>query len=141
MEVPDGNGGTPGCDDTVPFTGNAGDDLDLDGDHALIEYAMGANDGDGGSQRLPTGRLELMEVEGVVAEYVVFEFTKNLAASGLTFSIECSTDITCWTNVSEGFLYLSITNHGDGTATVRYRSVNPFSLEGERGIYRLRVTQ
>ncbi len=133
--------GTPGDDDTIPFTGVASDDLDGDGDSALIEYAMGASDGDGGSQRLPSGQVEFMDVDGVVDEYVVFEFTKNLAATGLTFSIESSIDIIGWTNVSADFDYLSTRNNWDGTATVRYRSVNPFPSDGERGIYRLRVTQ
>ncbi|NCF90181.1 MAG: hypothetical protein GWQ05_04370 [Verrucomicrobiaceae bacterium] len=134
-------GGTPGGDDTVPFTGVAGNDLDADGNQALIEYAMGASDDDGGSQRLPSVRLELMDVDGVVDEYVVFEFTKNLAAVGLTFSIESSTGVIAWTNVSEDFLYLSTTNNGDGTSTVSYCSVAPFPSEGVRGIYRLHVTQ
>jgi len=135
-----GAGGTPGSDDTIPFAGVTNDDLDGDGDSALLEYAMGASDGDGSSQQLPTGQLESIEVDGVVGEYVVFEFTKNLAATALAFSIESSTDIVQWTNVSADFVYLSTTNNGDGTATVQYRSENPFPPGSERGIYRLRVT-
>jgi len=90
---------------------------------------------------LPSGRVESMEVEGVVDEYVLFEFTKNLAATGLTYRIESSTDVIGWIDVSEDFFYLSTKNNGDGTATVSYRSVNPFPPEGVRGIYRLRVSQ
>ncbi|MDF1789993.1 MAG: hypothetical protein P1U82_29320, partial [Verrucomicrobiales bacterium] len=60
---------------------------------------------------------------------------------GLTFSIESSTGVIAWTNVSEDFLYLSTTNNGDGTSTVSYCSVAPFPSEGVRGIYRLHVTQ
>ncbi|MGI9241512.1 MAG: hypothetical protein ACR2RV_11975 [Verrucomicrobiales bacterium] len=41
---------------------------------------------------------------------------------------------------SPGIVIVSTTNNGDGTATVRYRSVEPFDPANQREFYRLQVS-
>lgn len=128
-------GGSPGGDDTVPFVGDPDVDEDGDGESAFLEYAQGSSDQDGSSVVQVSGRLETIDTE----EYVVIEFHRNLAATALTFSVEAALDVVNWVDVSDDFILESTRNNGDGTATVRFRSVLPFAEDGNRGIYRLRI--
>ncbi|MGI9239655.1 MAG: hypothetical protein ACR2RV_02575, partial [Verrucomicrobiales bacterium] len=132
--------GTPGGDDSRPFVGDPAADDDGDGHHAFFEYATGTSDSDSSSFSLPRLSLRPEDVVGQVHDYLVFEFEVNLAAEAVAYELQSCGDLLTWTDASADFIMVSTTNRGDGTATVRYRSTEPFDPASMREFYRLRVS-
>ena len=132
--------GTPGDVDAVPFVGEATQDVDADGYVALLDYAMGSSDLDGGSQSLLGTQLESLNVDGETDSYLLLEFSKNLASTGIDIDIELSSNLDDWHPADGELIYHSTSHDGAGTATQRYRSLSPFLGDSApRLFYRLRV--
>ena len=75
----------------------------------------------------------------MVDDYLIIEFQINLAAIGVEYQLQSCSDLLGWVDAA-GLEMVSTTNNGDGTATVRYRSLAPFGSSAERGFFRLRVS-
>ena len=135
-----GTDGTPGGDDSVPFTGDPLEDDDEDGQTAFFEYAAGTSDSDSSSYSLPELSVGPVDVGGVIGNYLILEFKVNLAAVGVDYQLQSCGDLLTWADASGDFVIVSTTNNGDGTATVRYRSATPFDPAIGREFYRLMVS-
>jgi hypothetical protein len=134
-------GGTPGGSGSngQPFTGNPDDDEDHDGQSAFLEYGLGTDDNDATSRSYPGATVELLSVDGVSDDYIVFEFRKNSAAVGINYSIESAVNLAAWQDATASFVFLSTTDNGDGSTTVRYRSATPTPPIARR-FYRLAIS-
>jgi hypothetical protein len=127
--------GNPGGDDSVPFTGVASADTDGDGFNAFLEYALGSDDGSGGS--LPSLSLERESSNGL-GDFLAVSFRINLAAVGLQFSLQGSSDLVSWTNEKE-MTHVATEHNGDGTATMKFRSTVPVNAISAERFYRIQV--
>jgi hypothetical protein len=129
--------GTPGGDDSAPFTGNPTDDLAHDGYNVFLEYAMGTSDGSNSS--IPNLQLGNETVAGGTENHLTILFRINLAAVGLSYVLQASDDLSAWDTVA-GMTHLWITNNGDGTATLKYQSTAPSNGLPEKNFYRIQVS-
>ncbi len=129
--------GTPGGDDSQPFTGNPTDDLDNDGYNAFLEYAMGTSDGSNSS--IPNLQLGNEAIAGGTKNHLTIAFRINLAAVGLSYVLQASDDLSAWDTVA-GMTHLSTTNNGDATATLKYQSTGPTDGLPEKNFYRIQVS-
>jgi hypothetical protein len=93
-------GGNPGSSDSIPFSGTV--------DEMLSHASSGG----------PFG--------GVVGDAFVVSFDQNLAADDLEIRVEFSTDLITFTPATSAQL-VSRFNNGDGTATIAYQSLLPWS--------------
>jgi hypothetical protein len=130
-----GLNGSPGGDDSVPFTGVASADEDGDGFNALLEYALGSDDKSGGS--LPSLILEKEASDGL-DDFFTVSFRINLAAVGLQYSLQGSNDLESWTK-EEKMIHVATDHNGDGTATMKFRSTNPANATSAEKFYRIQV--
>jgi hypothetical protein len=127
-------GGSPGFSDTIGWaawaashggvTPNSDHELDLR--DALTEYAMSGNPNvpDAHLSQLTTSKM-LLEAEAVANEYLTVSFRRNLAADDVEITPQSSTNLSTWIDASADFILVSETNHGDGFATLLYRSALP----------------
>jgi hypothetical protein len=127
--------GTPGGDDSVPFIGVASADADGDGFNAFLEYALGSDDGSSSSQ--PSLSLDTDASNGV-DDYFIVSFRINLAAVGLQYSLQGSSDLVSWTNEQE-MSHVATEHNGDGTATMKFRSTGPVNAVLGEKFYRIQV--
>ncbi|MFT5107840.1 MAG: hypothetical protein ACI9UA_003475, partial [Pseudoalteromonas tetraodonis] len=114
-------GGSPGGSGTVKFLGDPLADADGDSLNRLIEFATGSDDDHPSVspiELIPTG-------SGTIA----LTYRRNLAAAGITYRIETSTDLSSWTETPGS---ASEQNLGDGTALIR---VTPTPATGDRCRY------
>ncbi|MFP6875366.1 MAG: lamin tail domain-containing protein, partial [Roseibacillus sp.] len=93
-------GGNPGSSDSIPFSGTV--------DEMLSHASSGG----------PFGE--------VVGDAFVVNFDQNLAADDLEIRVEFSTDLITFTPATSAQL-VSRFNNGDGTATIAYQSLLPWS--------------
>ncbi len=107
-------GGSPGGDDTNPFTGDPEKDSDLDGSSDLLEHALGSSLNEASSR--PT--LSISLAEGGDGTAVHFTFDALSAADNAIVSPEISADLTGWER--SGTL-VSTSSHGDGLETRVFR--------------------
>ena len=132
-----GLGGSPGSSDTQMFIGDPIADDDRDGLTRLLEYAIGSSDANPASGLNAIGcDIESFTVSDLTDYYLVFSFRRNLAAEGIRYTVEHSSDLRSW-NANAAVL-IDETNLGDGTAMVRYRNPAPKPASG-RGYLRLKV--
>ncbi|MEJ6569836.1 MAG: hypothetical protein QNL80_13310 [Akkermansiaceae bacterium] len=115
--------GSPTVSDAMNFTDDPTDD------EALFDYLLG----DSGSLN---ARFETLAVDGVTADYLTLSVTVELAADDVSFVSEISYDLEAWQSKAT---LLSRTNNGDGSATLLFRSENPFTVDKELYM-RLRIT-
>lgn len=85
-----------GLDASAPGFDSA--DADGDGIRNLLEYALGSDPAATDSDRLPS--LALFEQEGV--KYLLLEYRRSTAATGVTVAVETSPDLTNWTTRTDG---------------------------------------
>lgn len=128
--------GSPGGDDSNPFTGNPQDDHDKDGYNAFLEYALGTDDGEGSS--IPGVQLGSESVPDS-GEHLTISFSINLATVGLQYSLETSGDLSNWTPAIS-MPHISTINQGDGTAIMTFRSDSPAEELPPHSYYRIKVT-
>ncbi|MEZ7921125.1 MAG: lamin tail domain-containing protein [Akkermansiaceae bacterium] len=134
--------GTPGASDATTFVGDSNADADNDGSNAFLEYFLGSSDAVGNSDGLPTiTRGFFDDGTGTVRQYPTFSFQINLAADDVTYKIQRSTslDTGIWTS-APAVAYVSMTDNGDGTATLVWRSTTPIS-DLPREFFRLLVQE
>jgi hypothetical protein len=134
-------GGAPGGSDIVAFPADPDEDRDGDGLNALLEVAMGGSDEDPSSRPAPRLDREVIEVGGVAADYLVYEFRVNRAAEWAVFGLQSSDDLSEWSDASAEFVHLETIHEGGGIEALRYRSAQPIGARttGHR-FYRLSVT-
>lgn len=128
--------GSPGGDDSIPFTGNPGDDLDNDGYNAFLEYAFATSDVEG--QSVPFLQLGTEPVTGS-GDHVTVAFPINLSAVGLQYVLQSSDDLSDWDS-GVPMTHVSTINQGDGTAIMTFQSNEPVALLPGRSFYRIKVT-
>lgn len=124
----------PGADNADP---------DADGVLNLVEYGSGLNPNFASREGLPTGSIVPVEIE----DFLTLSFTRNAAATDLTYRVEVSGDLTGWAEVGTsvggamtsgpGFMGES---GGDPLKTVTVRDIIATSLAGSRFI-RLTITR
>ena len=92
-------GGTPGTSDSVPFTGNALDDIDGDGRQNLIEYILGTSDSSANSPHTPVSSQVMVQnnVGGPFLPHFAISITRALGADAVDAIFESSTDLVNWT--------------------------------------------
>ena len=127
-------GGSPGGDDTVPFSGDPDADDDGDGLAALMEYALGSSDSTPNDP--PSLYLGLVEFED--ENHLQVSVPSNLRAVGIQVALESSDDLLVW-NPATGLTAVSETNQGDGTSIRLYRSNLPISSGQGQEFFRIKV--
>jgi hypothetical protein len=119
----------------------AGPSADYDGDGRLnlMEFATNTDPLIRENAASESSFLEVDPNDGNT--YLTFQYKRRLAASGLTYHVETSTDFANWSEGSPAILELSSTPDAGGiTETVKARAAAPVSADIRRFI-RLRVTQ
>lgn len=124
--VSDGDGGSPGVADSIPFTGVALADLDGDGFPALVEHALGTSDTDGSSlpeiqiRRDAQGRAVISVPHPIAADDVLVDATESDTPTGGTAAILIGT-----------------TGYSTGWMETSWRS----AAAGEKKMMRIKVTK
>ena len=117
--------GHPGSGDTTAYatwkTANGiTDDLgdpDFDGLNNFGEFVLGTGHATASTAELPAARV--LNVNG--QDYRALDIRRSLAsADAAAIVVETSTALTAW---NADAVYVGEVNHGDGTATVTWRSV------------------
>ena len=127
-------GGSPGSSDATTFADwsaghggvSAGSDDDHDGRDGFTEYVVAGdpNVPDAGPSPFAISTMSF-EVAGVVDEYLAFPVRKNLAADDVEMTPQTSPDLVNWDDASGDLVLVEETNHGDGSASLLYRSARP----------------
>lgn len=116
------------------------DEADTDGDglRAFAEYALGTSPNTADWNRQPVAGTDTFAVAQVEGRYLTVQFRRRLAADDVSYDLESSAtlDTTPW-SPGAGVL-VSETNHGDGTATMVYRALQPIT-PGQAVYLRLRM--
>ncbi len=108
-------GGNPGSSDAVNLTGNPGDDLDHDGQDALLEHGLGTSDAVAGQPAVSS----VVTPDG----HLTVTYQRRLAADDVIVEPQISSDMVTWD--AGAFSLVSETPLDDGTATVVVRSLAP----------------
>ncbi|MES2572897.1 MAG: CotH kinase family protein [Verrucomicrobiota bacterium] len=132
-------GGGPGLSDGTPFAGTPEADTDRDGHSDLLEYAMGSDRANPASLYKPAAAVAPYTVDGVAGDYFRFQYRRNLAADGCTYTVFLSDDAMNWKSDASAVTYVESVHNGDGTATVTYRSTRPCNSVPGRMFMRLQV--
>jgi hypothetical protein len=125
-----GLAGNPGGSDRAPaFVGSPDLDADLDGFSAFFEHATGTSDEVPNARSGATiGTAVFDDGNGSPGDHLVLSYQRNLAADDVLYEVQASTGLqpAGW-NSGPGFVeFVSMSNNGDGTATVTYRSTRPY---------------
>lgn len=131
-------GGNPGASDATAFSGDAKGDLDANGLPDLIDYLMG-NGGNLPDARPVAGSL-VLEIGGQSGVYATLSYRRSMAAEDVFEAVEVSSDLTEWRNGDAAAVRHSSIDHGDGTASEVWRSVQPSGAGAGRLFLRLRGT-
>ena len=78
-------------------------------------------------------------VGGNPGDYLRFQYRRNLAADGCHYTVLLSEDSQTWSGGAEAVTYVGTVHNGDGTATVTYRSTQPYAPARTKVFMRLRV--
>lgn len=123
--------GKPGLGDSTTFAtwaaansvSDPAADEDKDALNNLAEYALRGSPASDSTALLPQASLQTLAGQ----KYLIFTFRRQLAADDLTFTPEISTNLTTWQSGVAHLIPMGETNHADGSATLTYRGINPFS--------------
>ncbi|HZJ17781.1 MAG TPA: lamin tail domain-containing protein [Chthoniobacteraceae bacterium] len=138
------SGGTPGGDDRPSFDTwavmhNAVDplaDLDLDGLCNAFEFALLGDPHASASAPRPTASVQVVNVSGVTDRYLTLTFRRYQDVENINYAVEFTGDLANWTTPG---VFVSATDHGDGTRTEIWRAPNPVN-DGPQLYGHLRVT-
>jgi hypothetical protein len=134
-------GGTPGLANATVFTGSPTGDTDADGLMDYLEYATASNWNNPASRNLPVVSFAPFVVMGVTDNYLRFDYRRNLAADGVNYTVQLSENLNnTWLSDASAITYVSTHNNGDGTATVTYRSTQPYGPGHPQVFMRLQVS-
>jgi hypothetical protein len=111
--------GSAGGDDAAPFPLDPYGDSDGDGRPDLLAYALAA------PQSVQVHLASHTSPGGPAAAHLLVSARRRLDASGFTVLPERSGNLTTWD--AHAFVYLGLVDHGDGTATLSWRSLAPAS--------------
>ena len=125
-------GGNPAASDAIAFAGDPAADNDGDSVQALIEYLLGTSDSIPSASALPTGTID--------GDTITISFTVDLAADDVAYDVQLSSDLTEWRAGAKEVLFVSSTDHGDGSATLLFRSAAPVITGDSRRFVRLSAT-
>jgi hypothetical protein len=135
--------GTPGFADGTTFAAwSAANgftdpmlDEDQDGMNNFAEYALGGSPTENSQSLLPQGGKQ--PIGGI--NYLTISFRRNLAADDVRFTVEASNDMVNWNGDNNHVVFVSKTTHEDGTATLVYRSAQPYDAATHQFL-RVRMT-
>jgi len=127
-------GGTPGGTGVVKdyaswkiansITDDNGDP-DGDGLSNFLEYAFGSDPFSESSSYRSTISYELYDLGAGALEYLTLHVRRCATNTDLTYTAELSTDLEFAAPTTEAMIYAGITNNGDGTETLHFRSNDP----------------
>ena len=122
------NGGTPGNNDTVIFSGDANGDANSNGISDLMEYAT-------------QGELEIetLLIEGKV--YSSISYISVIGADEVVTEIESSTDLNNWAVLNSESASISNQLLGNGFLKINIQDLSPLSKNSKPTFYRLKTTK
>ncbi len=144
-------GGNPGSTDAMSFaawstsfgiTGGLSGDDDNDGLSNLAEYYLGTSPISSASAGRPIQSVQIINVGGVVSNYLTLSFTRLLGRDEASASVQSTADLT--TAWSAAILVGTPNYNSNGTETLTYRYPSPVPappVSGTGQFLRLRVTQ
>ncbi len=131
--------GTPGKPEPAGFLGDPAADLDGDGFNALLEYALGTSEATAGDALSRVSASLEPFPPGATESFLSIRFrSRQDDPPTVIMRPEISDDLVTWRGDAT-LVLVSTDPHGDGTATVRYRSGAPATASGTQFI-RLRAT-
>ena len=95
-------------------------DSDHDGMSTLMEYAIG---GDPNKVSSNTGidiRLEALDRNDVIDEYLIIDVTRRIGADDVVFKIQMAQSLDEWSDLIFPINVIKSINNGNGTETVSY---------------------
>ena len=121
-------GGNPGSTDETNFqrwsienlVSDPFSDSDHDGMSTLTEYAIG---GDPNKVSSNTGidiRLEALDRNDVIDEYLIIDVTRRIGADDVIFKIQMAQSLDEWSDLIFPTSVIKSINNGNGTETVSY---------------------
>ena len=140
-------GGNPGYSDTIGWATWAannggiapGSDNDHDSRDAFTEYALHGNPNVSDAPAIQvTMSTVSLTVATIVDEYLVLQFPRNLASDDVEVVVQSSGNLVTWEGA--GMVLVEEINHGDGSATLRYRSAVPYDHLPSASFYRLHMS-
>ncbi len=132
-------GGAPGQADTVAFSGSPTGDTDGDGLSDALEFAMGSDWNDPAIRFAPALSFGDFSVDGQVKRYLRVTYRRNLLADA-HYTLWHSSTLQNWSNAADFLAYVGSQNNGDGTATVTYRTTEPFDPAAPPTFFRLQIS-
>jgi hypothetical protein len=111
-------------------------DEDNDGLSNLAEYVLGGNPAADSRHLLP--QASIGQFFGLY--YLTYSFRRTLAADDVALTAQISDDLQTWFSDAGHVLFVSETNHGDGTSTLFFRSGTPWNTKN-REFFRLQLQQ
>ncbi|MCH1504133.1 MAG: hypothetical protein L7V86_11160, partial [Verrucomicrobiales bacterium] len=85
-------------------------------------------------------QFEFLDINGMNDRYLLLEFSRNLASTGIDVDIELSGDLNDWHPAATELIYHSTSRDGVSAATERYRSLRPVrGFATKQLFFRLRV--
>ncbi len=133
--------GQPGHADGTGFAGRLPlADTDGDGTVDLLEFATGTRVDQRDAPRSPELGVGGPVENGVASAYLEFSFSRNLAADGIVFQPEATSDPHDWSAHAIPLTFAGSVRRGDGTATEIWRTTQPAAALPRTVLARLRVS-
>lgn len=138
-------GGSPGKDDSVSYVSwklgySVTEDLsdeDRDGAVTVMEYFLGGDPTTPSADLLPVAGVEAFTVDGAEDFYLTISFPREVAADGVSYYVEFSSDLVTW--ITDGVLVRQEpSGRNDGIVRETWRAAQALS-GGEQFFARLRV--
>jgi hypothetical protein len=126
--------GSPGSGgSSVALSGDPLTDSDGDGLSAMIEYALGLDDG------VPDDGSEVLNLSIDANGFFTISFVRDLAADDVEIELQVSSNLRSWSAMSGEVEFDGEDYHGDGTITYRFSQTSVDSLEDRSLFFRLRA--
>ena len=117
-------GGSPGFDDAIPFAGDPAADADGDQLSAFAEYAFGTSDDvfNSGAEWIGAA-IDLFtdEMTNERRPRLELSFPWRAGADSAAYTIETSTDLAVWKDVTATMILQKNDSNGDGTQRLTFR--------------------
>ena len=121
-------GGNPGSTDETNFqrwsienlVSDPFSDSDHDGMSTLTEYAIGGDPNMVSSNTGITIRLEILDRDDAIDEYLIIDMTRRIGADDVVFKIQMAQSLNQWSDLIFPKSVIKSINNGNGTETVSY---------------------